>query len=54
MKRLIMVLAIAAIAATTFMVGKKMAGYLNSNFEKKVEKQVDDQVSAIADTIPNK
>jgi hypothetical protein len=48
-----MFLAIAAVAAVTYLGAKKMVGYLNSNFDKKVEKQVDDKVSRIADTIPN-
>jgi hypothetical protein len=52
MKKAFFLVIIAGIALLTYVGAKKMVGYLNSNFDKKVEKQVDDRVSRIVDTIP--
>jgi hypothetical protein len=52
MKKAFLLVIIAGLALLTYAGAKKMVGYLNSNFDKKVEKQVDDRVSRIADTIP--
>jgi len=52
MKKAFLLLVIAGLALLTYVGARKMVGYLNSNFDKKVEKQVDDRVSRIVDTLP--
>jgi hypothetical protein len=52
MKRVILLLLLVCVGVLAFVAVKRFVPYLNSHFDKKVEKQVDDRVSSIVDSIP--
>jgi hypothetical protein len=38
----------------TFLAGKKFVRYLNADFDKEVERQVEHRVSTIVDSVPTR
>ena len=52
MKKFIAFLLVIGLSLLAFAGMKKMVKYLNTNMDKKIQRQVDDKVSTIVDSLP--